>query len=211
MTREQIGRVALELADREGIEALTMRRLGHELGIGTMTLYRYFRDKEELLDLMVDTAAAAGPAAADSGGPWQEELRRLFRGVHATLAKHPVALPLRLRGPILSSGALRVTEIGMQILQRAGFDRAAAAHAYRCLFLYTFGHASFNSPEAPEEVKRDTRAKLMALPPDEFPALSSSAGEAAETMAGESQFEFGLDRLLDGLEAMLAQPGAGGE
>lgn len=182
-----------------------MRRLASELGVGTMSLYRHFRSKHELLSALVDAAAAESPVAVDLGGQWKEQLRQLMRGVRATLARHPIAIGLRLQAPLLSPGALRVTEAGMQILERAGFDRAAAAHAYRALFLYTFGFAAFNSPDAPEEVKRRARGALAALPPDEYPALSAAAADAAETMAGDEQFEFGLDRMLAGLEAALPQ------
>ena len=93
----------------------------------------------------------------------------------------------------------------MQVLERAGFDKASAAHAYRALFLYTFGFATFNSPRDPEARRRQTRSTLLALPPDEYPALSSAAKEAAETMAGDEPFEFGLERLLDGLEVLLSR------
>ncbi|MGH2987891.1 MAG: TetR/AcrR family transcriptional regulator C-terminal domain-containing protein [Solirubrobacterales bacterium] len=208
LSRELIAATALALADRDGPEALSMRRLASELGVGAMSLYRYFRNKQELLDAVVDAAAAETPAEVDVAGPWKEELRRLMRGVRASLARHPIGIWLRLRGPLLSPGALRVTEAGMQILERAGFDRPTAAHAYRALFLYTFGFAAFNSPDAPEEARRQARAALMALGPDQYPALTSAAEEAAATMAGDDQYEFGLGRLLDGLQALAPGDGA---
>lgn len=206
LTRERIAAAALALADREGSDALSMRRLASELGVGTMSLYRHFRSKQELLSAMVDAASAENPIEVDLSGPWKEELGKLMRGVRATLARHPVAVALRLQAPLLSPGALRVTEAGMQILERAGFERATAAHAYRALFLYTFGFAAFNSPDAPEETKRRARGALIALPQDEYPMLSSSAREAAETMAGDDQFEFGLERMLEGLDHLRPQP-----
>lgn len=181
-----------------------MRRLASELGVGTMSLYRHFRNKQELLDAVVDAAAAEVPAAPGASGPWKEELGDLMREVRAALARHPIGIWLRLDAPLLSPGALRVTETGMQILEGAGFDRAVAARAYRALFLYTFGFAAFNSPRAPDEVMRQARGALSALPPDRYPALSSAATEAAATMAGDDQFEFGLGRILAGLEATLA-------
>jgi AcrR family transcriptional regulator len=202
LSRTRVAAAALALADREGLDALSMRRLASELGIGTMTLYGHVKDKDELLDAMVEQATAELDRVELSGS-WQDALRTLMRAIRQTLARHPSGLHLRVKGPLLNASALRVTEAGMQILERAGFDKASAAHAYRALFLYTFGFASFNSPPDPEARKRQTRSALLALPPDEFPALSSAAQEAAETMAGDEPFEFGLDRLLDGLEALL--------
>jgi AcrR family transcriptional regulator len=181
---------------------MTMRRLAEELGVGTMTLYGYFRSKDELIDVVVDTATEE-PRVMPGAGPWKDQLRELFQGVRETLLKHPSGVRLRLARPMLSPGALRVTETGMEILTRAGFGKADAARAYRTLFIYTFGFVAFGSPEAPDETKRFTRAAVMALPPEEYPVLTSAAREAAEAMAGDEQFGFGLDRLLDGLEARL--------
>jgi AcrR family transcriptional regulator len=206
LSREEIARAALELVDAHGVDALSMRRLATELGVGTMTLYGYFRSKEELLAAVIDAATGEAPVAV-AEGPWREQLRELMLGVRRTLAEHPSGVQLRLTRPILTRGALRVTEAGMQILDRAGFDKADAARAYRALFVYTFGYASFGSPPEPEETKRRTKAALLALPEREYPVLSASAAEAAETMAGDEPFEWGLERLLDGLEALLTHRG----
>ena len=203
LSRERIAAAALELVDREGIDALTMRRLGRELGVGAMTLYGYFADKEELVAAVLDRASADGPAIPVEG-PWRERLRALMFGIRETLVRHPSGVELRLRRPILSRGALRVTETGLQILDEAGFPPAEAARAYRTLFVYVFGFASFNPRGSGEEVKRETLAVLRALDPEAYPRLSGAAVEAVETMAGEDeQFAYGLDRLLDGLEASL--------
>jgi AcrR family transcriptional regulator len=190
------------MADREGLEAVSMRRLAAELGVGTMTLYGYFRTKDELIDAAVDAAAAEAPLSVGRG-TWKDQLRELMKGIHENLARHPSGVRIRLTRPMLSPQALQITEAGLAILEDAGFERAEAARAYRALFTYTFGFATFNSPEHPEEAKRYTRAALTALSPDDYPALSRAASEAAETVAGEAQFVFGLDRLLDGLEALL--------
>ena len=203
LSRELIARVALALADREGFERLSMRRLARELGIGTMTLYGYFRDKEDLVDAAVDAASREQPVAL-SGGTWREQLDSLMRGVRSVLGAHPSGLRARLRQPLLSREALRVTEAAMQILLGAGFSRDEAARAYRVLFVYTFGFAAFSSPDDPEETRRQTRAAYAALPSNEYPELSRSIDEAAEAMAGDAQFEYGLERILDGLEVALA-------
>ncbi len=203
LSAERIARVALDLADREGLEAVSMRRLAAELGVGTMTLYGYFRTKEELLDAVVDAAVAEAMPVGVGTGTWKEELGRLMRGIHEELARHPSGVRIRLVRPMLSPQALRITEAALAVLEGAGFGRAEATRAYRALFTYTFGFTSFNSPERPEEARRQTRAALTALSPDDYPTLTAAASEAADTVAGEAQFEFGLERLLDGLESLL--------
>src|SRR6059036_795279 len=88
LTRDQVAAAALELLDREGLEALSMRRLAEELGVGTMTLYGYFRSKNELLDAVVDAAVAErGPFRFE--GTWQEQIRRLMHGSRRRLGRHP--------------------------------------------------------------------------------------------------------------------------
>ena len=200
LSRTQIASAAFAFIERHGLVALSMRRLAQELGIGTMTLYGYFRDKEELLDAVVDVASEEIEIPRGEGS-WRNEIRALMCEVRRTLAEHPVGVLLRLRRPMLTPRSQRVAEAAMQALLKAGFSRAEAASAYRTLFSYTFGFASFSPAEDADQVRRQAEAALALLPPDEYPALSASASEAAAAMAGEAQFEFGLDLLLDGLEA----------
>ena len=208
LSREQIARAALALVDREGIDALTMRRVAAEVGASPMGLYRHFRGKEELVEAIVE--AASGEESIDlSAEDWQTQLRELGRAIHRILERHPATVQLRLRRPIQTPAALRVTEAGVQILRRAGFSRAEAARAFRTLFLYAFAYAAFNTPESPDETRRETLAALHALPPEEFPELTGGAEEAADVMSGEEQFEFGLDLLITALEARLAAAGRG--
>lgn len=202
LSRDRIAHAALELADREGLEALSMRHLAAHLGIGTMTLYGYFRTKEELLDAAVDVAAGEAPVTLGTG-TWKEQLRELMQSVLEHLRRHPSGVRIRLTRPMLSPRALQVTEAALTVLTGAGFDSAEAARGYRALFTYTFGFASFNSPEDPEEASRQVRSALLALPRDDYPTLTNAAAEAAATVGGDAQFEFGLDRLLDGLEVQL--------
>ena len=116
---------------------------------------------------------------------------------------HPAIVELRLRRPLLSPGALDLTEAGMKILREAGFSRELAARVYRVLFVYTFGFAAFGPGDGGESDRETTRAALAELPADRYPVLVDAAAEAAEVMGDEAVFEFGLDRLLDGLEALL--------
>jgi AcrR family transcriptional regulator len=206
LSRERIVRTALEILDRDGIDELSMRRLAEALGVGTMTLYGYFRTKGELLDAVADSAAGEEPLPPRRGS-WRTQLRALMQKVRRNAVRHPNLAALRMDRPLLSPGVLRVAERGYEILQDAGFDDVEAARGYRLLFTYTFGSALFSGREPSEQLKREARAALVQLPPEEYPVLTAATDAAVEAMAGDAQFDFGLERLLDGLELLLdAQP-----
>ena len=204
---DDVARAALELADRDGLPALSMRRLADELGVGTMTLYGYFRSKEELLDAIVDAAYAdfdPPPATAS----FRDGVRGLLQAARDVMRRHPAVVEIRGAQPIVRPRAFRVTELGVQGLIAAGFEPEEAARVFRLLFDYTFGYALVN-PRAPsDELRREAHASLVALPPDEFPGLAAAAGAMAEAVGGDGQFEYGLEVILDGLEARLAERGA---
>jgi AcrR family transcriptional regulator len=202
LSRERVAEAALTFIEQYGPEALSMRRLAEELGIGTMTIYGYFRDKDELLDAVVD-AATAQIEIPSRRGTWKSQIRALMEEIGTTLTEHPIGILLRLKRPMWSPGALRISEAGVRILREAGFSRAEAARAYRSLFSYTFGFAAFSPREISEEVRRQALAALAALPQDEYPALIEASSELADAVGGEAQFRHGLDLLLDGLEAKL--------
>src|SRR3954464_12450051 len=94
-SREAITKAALALVDREGLGALSMRRLAAELEMGTMTLYGYFRTKDELLEAVVEEAAA-WHRLPDAEGSWKERLRALARGMRQALGRHPSLIEVRL-------------------------------------------------------------------------------------------------------------------
>ena len=209
LSREAVADAALDLLVTDGREAVTMRRLAAALDVGTMTLYGYFRNKDELLDAAVDRASEAIRIPARRG-PWRSQLRALIIEIYGTLRRYPVAVELRARGPMLSPGALRSTNAGMQILAAAGFDKGSAAHAWRLLFTYAFGFAAFTPAELSVEDQRRALAHLGALPPDELPYVVEAAPEAVAAMVGDEPFLRGLDVILDGLEAAAGRSGERG-
>jgi AcrR family transcriptional regulator len=202
LTAEQVAGAALELLDRDGLDALSMRRLATELGVGTMTLYGYFHSKDELLDAVVDAAVAEREPFAFEG-TWQEQIRTLMRSSRRNLARHPGLVKVRAARPVLRPEALRFAETGMTILRSAGFPAADAARAFRLLFTYVFGYVSFSPDEGAGEARRDARAAIAGLPPDEYPTLATASAELADAMAGDETFDFGLDRIVEGLAAHL--------
>jgi AcrR family transcriptional regulator len=207
LSAERVAEAALAFIERNGLEALSMRRLADELGVGTMTLYGYFRDKEELLDAVVD-AAAEQLKVPDTAGSWRSQLRALMEEIRRVLAEHPLGVLLRQRRPMWSPGALRVSEAGIRALREAGFSKADAARAYRSLFNYTFGFAAFSPPEVSTELRRSALSALAALPRVDYPWQTEAGPELADAIGGDEQFRYGLELLLDGLEAKLTQGGS---
>src|SRR5215213_7832595 len=163
LSHDAVAAAALEFLDGHDLEELSMRRLAGELGVGTMTLYGYFRSKDELLDAVVDAAVSDQPAPPDDG-PWQERLRALMRDSRAALDRHPALVKLRVHRPVLRPEALRFCERTMSILADAGLPPDAAARAFRLLFTYLLGYAAFSPAGSEDEAARMSRAAMRALP-----------------------------------------------
>lgn len=188
LSRELITRTAVELVARDGMEALSMRRLAQELDVWPMSVYRHFRDKEDLLDA-VAAGVAEGVPVAPNDGPWQERLRSVLAETRTALASQPAALRER---NVFAGASLRVTNAGIGILREAGFSAQQAASIWRALFAYTLGSAGLAGGEAAE---RKVRTAIAGLPRDEYPALSD---EVAAALADDAQFDAGFDALLRG-------------
>ncbi len=202
LTREQIARLALELIDRDGLEALTMQRLAERAGVGTMTLYGYFRSKDELLQAVVDQAVRPAERPRRDGS-WQEQMRSLVHTAHRTLSRHPALVQIRFRQPILRPDALRFGQRVVGILRQAGFDDRESASAFRLIFTYTFGFAGLSPASSAQQAREQAASAAAALPPERFPNLTATAAHWSHTMAGEDEFDYGLDRIIDGLQARL--------
>ena len=198
--RDEIARAALGMLDEEGIDALSMRRLADRLGVGTMTLYGYFRSKEELLDAAVSAAAEDFDFTMPAGG-FREKLRAHQLAARRLLALHPAIAHLRARQPVVQPAMFRISEGAIQILLDAGFPPDEAARAFRVLFVQVIGDALFNRDEPTAESRRTVRAALLSLPEDEFPAITTAAEGIAASTGGSEQFEFAMDVTLDALEA----------
>lgn len=197
---------AIRLADREGVDGLTMRRLAGELGAGAMSLYRYVASKEVLLDAMIDVVFGEIelPSAVDD---WQEAMRRRASSARAVLARHRWAIVLMESRTTPGPANLRHREAVLACLRKAGFGVAMATHANWLLDSYLYGFAlqeaslPFETPEALAVMAEDVF--LPQLPPDEFPYLSESAvAVVASGYDPGEEFAFGLDLVLAALESL---------
>ena len=126
LSRERILDAAGAIVNAEGSAALSMRRLAQELDVWPMSIYRHFKNKDELLDA-VAAAATESIAVPDIDASWRAQLRSLLDAVRDVIGSDPSGVGTRLPNAFLTPGGLRLSEAGMRILESAGFDPAEAA------------------------------------------------------------------------------------
>ena len=208
LTKHRVVVEAIRLADREGVEGLSMRRLARELGAGAMSLYHYVASKEELLDAMIDIVFEEIELPPE-GTDWQSAMRRHSVSARQVLARHPWAIGLMDSRTAPGSAHLRHREAVTACLRGAGFSVLMATHANWLLDSLVYGYAlqeanlPFDTADEFAEMAEDVY--LPQLPPDEFPYLNESA--AALVAAGfdpAEEFIFGLDLALAALEPLRA-------
>ena len=193
LTPARIVALALEIVDREGLDALNMRRLAAQAGVKPMSLYHHFPSKDAILDAIGEELAAKALSDTDKAGGWEERVRVLFNELYGVVRLHPRALPLISRAVVRTPSGRRWMEELMRTLLEAGFDPAGAGAVYHTLGAYTLGmgYAGLLSLETPlGSITGD-----VALNRGDFPAiLRVGSGLAVWDHAGE--FETGLDVLL---------------
>ena len=207
LSRQRVLRAAVALADSGGLEALTMRRLGEELGVEAMSLYKHVANKDDLLDGMVDLVFAEIDLPVD-GTPWRTAMRARAVSARAALTRHPWATPLMQSRTAPGSATLRHHDTVIGALRKAGFPVVLTAHAFSAIDAYVYGFAlqerslPFDSPEQAEEVGRQMFARM---PAGEFPHLTELTVEHILRPGYDygDEFEYGLDLILDGLERAL--------
>jgi AcrR family transcriptional regulator len=208
LTSERVLQAAVELADREGVASLTMRRLAKELGVEAMSLYHHVAGKQALLDGMVDLVFGEIELPSDDGG-WRAAMRRRAVSARDVLGRHPWAIALMESRRTPGPANLRHHDAVLGCLRRAGFPVALTAHAYSILDAYIYGFVlqeaslPFDTPEETAEVA----AEMMgAFPADAYPHLTELAVEHVlqPGYAYGDEYAYGLELILDGLERRLA-------
>jgi len=210
LTREQVVEAALALADRRGLEALTIANLAEQLQCGAMTIYGYVDSKEELLDAIAQRGIRdlrlARPLTPSPDGillAWGRALRE-------TLIEHPALPFLFLVRAVVGPGIIRGVEMLLTRLTAAGMTTDAAVHAIYAVLTYATGYAAWEIPrtvlQKPALYAGSWRREVAALPLEDFPLVSGAVGELAE-VAGPAQFELGLTALVSGL---TVRPSAAG-
>jgi AcrR family transcriptional regulator len=208
VSREGALRVAVERADQEGIEQLSMRRLAEVLGVEAMSLYHHFKNKAAILDGMIDLVfeeIALPPTDTD----WQSAMRIRAQSIRATLLRHPWAIRLMESRAAPGPATLAHHDAVLGILRRAGFSIAMTGHAYAVLdsFIYGFVHTELNLPfQTSEETQAVARDIFAAFPAGLYPHLVEFTTQHVlqPGYAYANEFVFGLDLILRGLEEKLA-------
>ena len=207
LARQDVLDTALRLIDDEGVDALTMRRLGKELDRDPMRLYRFAESKEQLLDAVVELVLAELDVPAVVDGDWEAVLRRSAHAFRRLTLAHPHLVPLLVTRPLATPlglrplGTLRPLEAMLELFIGAGFDARGALHAYRLYMGLLQGHVLNELQERvhdPEETDDLLRLGLHRLPPREFPRLRSLAAELAAYDGGQ-ELDEGLDAVIGGL------------
>ncbi|MCA1716927.1 MAG: TetR/AcrR family transcriptional regulator C-terminal domain-containing protein [Actinobacteria bacterium] len=198
ISREQIVAAAIGLADREGIGALTMAKVGAELGVEAMSLYNHFPNKGALLDGIAE-ALVAGIGMPEGHEDWEDFLKEALRSVRRLAREHPGLFPLVLdRAPDLLAEA-RLIEAYLGLQREAGFSGEQAMVAFQVLSSFAIGYAL---SEIRGFALQPGRSRLSAreLPPGEFPEIQAMASYF-ESVDRTAEFEAGLDLVLAGLKA----------
>ncbi|MBD1543074.1 TetR family transcriptional regulator [Arthrobacter sp. IA7] len=213
LSREVVLSAALELVDAEGLEALTMRRLGQELGRDPMSLYRYAANRAALLDGVTERVLNELAIFVDDRD-WQAQLRRIGHDLRLLALRHPNVVPLLVTRPLSTPlglrplGTLRPLEQILALLIAAGFSPADALHVYRAYYGFLYGHILNELQEYivdPDENEAVLRLGLHRLPAKEFPHLRALGPVLAE-YDGDVELDQGLSILLSGLATQLSGP-----
>src|SRR4051794_16468307 len=205
LSRERILTAAVALADAEGVDSLTMRHLGDELGFEAMSLYRHVANKGDLLDGMLDLVLEEWQPPA-GGGDWTASIRASALSVHDALRRHRWAAQLLMSGSHLRPARLRYMDRLLSRLRDAGFDADATYSVYHLLDGYIFGFTLWEIAYTAIPLDGEAVAKLLqSIPWNEYPDL---AGHKDQHMVEGSHheanaFEMGLDLILHGLAARL--------
>lgn len=201
LSRERLLRAAMELADREGLGALSMRRLAAQLGVEAMSLYYYVKNKDDILAGIVDLAL--DEIELPSGADWKSAVRKSSISYHDTLNRHPWVTSVPTSGDA-SVAQLHYMDALLKRLREAGLSPELTHHAYHALDSHIVGSALWLARIPPKE-ELDILAKdvLRQLPEGSYPDL---VVHIQQHLSGEARgmrfFEFGLDLLLDGVERL---------
>ena len=207
LSRERVLRAAIDLADRDGIDALSMRKLADELGVEAMSLYYYVQNKDDILAGMLEVVMEEldMPAYGPAGVHWKEALRRGAVSFHTALRQHPWARGLMLTPRLLRPWRMRLMEFLLAGLREGGFSTTLTYHGYHALDSHLIGSTAWEAGYASfargQNAADLAKSFLEKLPVAEMPNVAEHIRQHMEGFGrGTSQFQFGLDLILDSLE-----------
>jgi TetR/AcrR family tetracycline transcriptional repressor len=208
LTRRRVFEAALAVVDREGLDALSMRRLGADLGVDPMAVYRHVDGKDAVLDGIAELLWAKLPPPA-AGEDWIDGLRSFARSLRGLFRQHPHAAPLLLqRFVLLPRAALEAVHAHLEALRGAGLDEERAAQVIRTLISFSTGYGlaeltCLGVPGLENRALMSERERLLCmaqgLPPGTPPHLADAAIAIYAECDPDACFESGLDLILAGV------------
>jgi hypothetical protein len=204
LSRERVLDRAIALADAEGIGALTMRRLGAELGVEGMALYNHVANKQDLLDGMLDRVAA-DIEVPESGPDWRDQARRRAISTHAVILRHPWSAALWTASIKLGPARMGYLDSGLRNLREAGFPPDLLDLSFHAIENHIIGHAlqSLGFPLDRDDLMNIGSSFLDSFPVERYPDLAAHVRHHLDHPDSTDGFEFELDVILDGLDRQL--------
>jgi TetR/AcrR family transcriptional regulator, tetracycline repressor protein len=202
---------ALALADTLGLDALTIRKLGTELGVTPMALYWHFRSKDELLEGLAERVWSEVDITVDPAACWTDQLRGLLTSFLAVLREHPAATQLLARSEKMKGeAALTAIETTLQLLRSAGFDppdaSAIARSALWTGLMLVMSEPGIEAIDEAErtELQRKKQVALATLQPTRYPRLVECAAPMTASDDPEMHYQFGIEMFMAGVTALTA-------
>jgi AcrR family transcriptional regulator len=198
LSREAIIEAYLRIAEGQGHDGVNMRRLGRELGVDATAVYRYFRDKDEILAMAAAKLLQEVVRDVPEAGSWRDRLRALLLSLRRVYLAHPNALlALQLTAPMLDEGYDNV-DLALALLRESGLAEDEIPLAFEALETYTIGGTVFDARATDESLERWRRV-YSGMPEVRFPNLASTGRRLYNDV--EKAFRYGLELLFDAIEA----------
>jgi TetR/AcrR family transcriptional regulator, tetracycline repressor protein len=201
LSRQVLVREALSLLDSDGLDALTMRNLADRLGVVPNALYRHVKDKDDLLDGVLDEAVASVPLPPPHL-VWDEALVAMATAIRATMLEHPALTSLVVSRPSLGPASLAIGEYGYGVMLEAGFTPRLAERSLNVILTYTLGFVALEVPRIhqPAVTQKELEAAYDQLPADLLPH-TARVRPIPSRLIDEEQFAFGLMQIVAGVAA----------
>jgi AcrR family transcriptional regulator len=215
LTREKVLRAALEFVDANGLAALSMHKLGAELGVQGMSLYSHVASKHALLDGIVEAMAWEAAMPPAGGADWRAALRHLAREIRGMILRHPAAAPLLVSRPVMPTRRLEQVDAYVRLLMRAGFTENRALDVLRTVYVYAHGYALAEAcftacadcGRGPHDELGQLRRVIDMVPRDAPDHLVRLAMLFCGECNMDEQFSLGIDLMISGLDREDEGPG----
>jgi len=207
LNADAIVEAALRIADDDGLDAVSMRRIAAELRVGTMSLYHHVGDKDELVELMTDAISAELLVPGEILGDWRAGLRAIAQRTRAMFERHPWLIDTAGRRPLVTPNQLRHIEQSIAVVAELDVERDIAIAMVMAVDDYTIGHvfrrSRFGDGDRPAATDADRARVLELLDTGEFPRLAEVYRTEPDLAPPADTFDRGLEWIFDGMQTVL--------